>query len=155
MNEDDSLKIARYIIEKPVSGESQVVFDEDNEIEKQSFVSRLSRMINLNDDESDYLTFTDDEVKQLKKQVKAQLVSCKMSLEETIKLDDDEGTGLVSLEGLKESFEVMDLTIDPKLEEFIMYFIFKQSESIHKMKYMILIDLLDEVDEDSEPENPV
>lgn len=79
-----------------------------------------------------------------------------MSLEETIKLDDDEEKGYVSYEGLKESFEVMGLELDTKLEEFIYFYIFSKSESTDRMKYPELISLLDEVnDEQDVEEDPV
>ncbi len=124
MPEDDSLKVARYIFENPKPGETMVPFDEDTELDKQTFISKLSRMVNLNDNERDYLVFSESEVPQLLRQVRKELTSCKMSLEETIKLDDDENKGFVSYEGLKESFEVMELSIESKLEEFILYYIY-------------------------------
>ena len=101
-----------------------VPYDEDTDLDKSTFISRLSRMINLNDEERDYNVFSEGEIKDFIKQVKKELASCKMSLEETIKLDDDENKGFVSYEGLKESFEVMELSIEPKLEEFILYYIY-------------------------------
>ena len=51
MPEDDSLKVARYIFESPKPGENMVPFDEDTDLDKQTFISRLSRMVNLNDNE--------------------------------------------------------------------------------------------------------
>ena len=112
-------------------------------------------MINLNDEERDYNVFSEGEIKDFIKQVKKELASCKMSLEETIKLDDDEDRGYVSIEGLKESFEVMELNIEPKLEEFILFYIFQHSDNIQQMKYKVLIDMLDEIDEDFSPNNGV
>ena len=73
-----------------------------------------------------------------------------MSLEETIKLDDDMNSGFVTLEGLKESFEIMELEIDEKLEEFIFFYIFCSSSSCQYMKYGVLIELLDRIDDDIE-----
>ena len=107
-----------------------VPYDEDTDLDKSTFISRLSRMINLNDEERDYNVFSEGEIKDFIKQVKKELASCKMSLEETIKLDDDEDRGYGSIEGLKESFEVMELNIEPKLEEFILFYIFQHSDNI-------------------------
>ena len=123
-------------------------------------------MTTLEGSEKEYTVFTKAEESKLEKEVRAALANCKMSLEETIKLDDDMNSGFVSLEGLKESFEVMELEINPLLEEFIFYFIFKNSSSCEKMRYPALIDLLDQIDDsidepemdepeaDPEPEEP-
>jgi hypothetical protein len=45
-------------------------------------------------------------------------------------LDDEERKGWVSLEGLKESIEIMELNLDPKDEEFIYYFMFLNSPNV-------------------------
>lgn len=36
----------------------------------------------------------------------------KNTIEETIKLDDENNKGFVTLEGIKESFEIMEIQID-------------------------------------------
>jgi len=48
----------------------------------------------------------------------------KNTIEETIKLDDESNKGYVTLEGIKESFEIMEIQLDKKLEDFIYYFLF-------------------------------
>jgi len=57
----------------------------------------------------------------------------------------------VSLEGLKESFEVMEIELKPEVEEFLWFFIFRESDNIEEMKYSVLFTMLDEVEEDDVP----
>ena len=70
------------------------------------------------------------------------MYSYKNSIEETIKLDDENNKGFVSLEGLKENFEIMEIKMSDRLEEFIYYFIFLKSQNIEWMEYKPLIDLI-------------
>jgi hypothetical protein len=84
----------------------------------------MKKVLTLDGDEQPWSVFNDAEVSKLRREVRSQLAPCKVSLEETIKLDDDEEKGFVSLEGLKESFEVMELKLDARLEDFIFFFMY-------------------------------
>lgn len=115
----------------------------------------MKRLVSNDNKEKAYLVFSKQDQAKNEKRLKDKLASCKMSLEETIKLDDDMNTGFVTYEGIKESFEIMDLELEPDLEEYILYYIFKHSTSVEKLKYMSLIELLDEIDDDfDEPAQP-
>ena len=61
---------------------------------------------------SNYHIFKESEIEDLKKQIRKELHSYKNSIEETIKLDDENNKGFVSLEGLKESFEIMEIKMN-------------------------------------------
>ncbi len=146
-----ALEIARYVVENN-DDEGKMNFDEDREIDKTVFTQRLTKLLTQNSTES-YEIFEKDE-NPLRKEIWKQLAGCKLSLEETIKLDDDNDTGMVSLEGLKESFEVMELELEDKYMEYIYYVMFKESEDLEHIKYQPLFDLLDEEDPPSEVEEP-
>jgi hypothetical protein len=87
----------------------------------------------------------------LKKQVKKALQNVKGSFEESIYLDDEDKKGFVSLEGLKESVEIMELKIDSRLEEFIYYFMFQTSQNVERVQYGPFLKLLDEPEEKPKP----
>ena len=89
----------------------KVIYDEDKELEKAQFVDRLKMILTQKGSLDQYEVFTSADIEALKKQVRRELGGVKTSIEETIKLDDDENKGWVSLEGLKESFEVMELKL--------------------------------------------
>lgn len=113
----------------------------------------MKKVLTLDGDEQPWSVFNDAEVSKLRREVRSQLAPCKVSLEETIKLDDDEEKGFVSLEGLKESFEVMELKLDARLEDFIFFFMYSQSSDVEHIRYQCLFDLLDEVSEGSDMED--
>lgn len=60
-----------------------------------------------------YSIFQPTEIETLKNQIKRALQGCKGSFEESIYLDDEDKNGWVSLEGLKESVDIMELRLDP------------------------------------------
>ena len=91
---------------------------------------------------SNYHIFKESEIEDLKKQIWKELHSYKNSIEETIKLDDENNKGFVSLEGLKESFEIMEIKTNDWLEEFMYYFLFLKSQNIERIEYKPLIDLI-------------
>ena len=91
---------------------------------------------------SNYYIFKESEIEDLKKQIRKELHSYKNSIEETIKLDDENNKGFVSLEGLKESFEIMEIKMNDRLEEFMYYFLFLKSQNIEWIEYKPLIDLI-------------
>lgn len=101
-----------------------------------------------------FFIFNQSEIEPLKKKLWKELSPFLSSIEETIKLDDETNKGYVSLEGLKESFEIMEIKFDPKLEEFVYYFLFLKSQNVERIEYKPLIDLLNEVDESFEKPKP-
>ena len=85
----------------------------------------------------------------MKKRVRALLQGCKMSLGETIKLDDERETGVVTIDNLREAFETLDLDVPRDVLDFILFIVFRRSESTKRMQYEALLELLDESEHDS------
>lgn len=121
---------------------SNINYDEDRELEKSEFVSWMKMLLTNKNEMSNYHIFNDSEIEDLKKQIWKELYSYKNSIEETIKLDDENNKGFVSLEGLKESFEIMEIKMSDWLEEFMYYFLFLKSQNIEWIEYKPLIDLI-------------
>jgi len=71
------------------------------------------------------------------------LASCKNTLKETIQLEDYEEEGVITLAGLKEAFETMDIDLDDDVMDYLLFVIYQRSESLDKLKYQALFDLLD------------
>jgi len=46
----------------------------------------------------------------------------------------------------------MEIELTPEVEEFLWWFIFRESENIEEMKYPVLFVMLDEVDEEEVPQ---
>ena len=58
-------------------------------------------------------------------------------------MEDYEEEGTVPIATIKESFETLELNIEPELLEYILFVIYQKSESIDKMRYTALLDLVD------------
>ena len=67
-------------------------------------------------------------------------------------MDDDNGTGEVSMEGIQESFEIMEIELESNVMEFIFYWMYKDSTDINHLKYKALFDILEEeiIEEDGD-----
>jgi hypothetical protein len=52
-----------------------------------------------------------------------------MTLEETLKLEDDKETGYVTYHQLIQAFEDIDVMLDAKMREFVGFVVYKNSES--------------------------
>jgi len=135
--------ISRWVIENTKEGsKSNINYDEDRELEKSEFVSWMKMLLTNKNEMSNYHIFKETEIEDLKKQIWKELHSYKNSIEETIKLDDENNKGFVSLEGLKESFEIMEIKMNDWLEEFMYYFLFLKSQNVERIEYKPLIDLI-------------
>ena len=53
----------------------------------------------------------------------------------------------MALDGIQDSFEVLELELSEEELDFIYYIIFKESENTEKMKYGVLLTMLDEIDD--------
>lgn len=75
------------------------------------------------------------------------LTPCRDTLKETVELEDYDEEGAIPLSALKESFATLDLhelTEEPsELLDFILYVIYQKSESLEKMRYSVLFELID------------
>lgn len=82
-------------------------------------------------------------VNKLNDKILKLLSSCKNTLKETIKLEDYEEEGIITVAALKEAFETMDIDLDDDMLDYILYVMYQKSESLSKLKYQPLFDLMD------------
>lgn len=82
-------------------------------------------------------------MKTYNEQIQKIMKHCKGTLKDSFQLEDYEEEGFITLSYLKEVFETLDLKLDLELLDYILYLIFSRSDSISKMKYPILFDLID------------
>ena len=75
------------------------------------------------------------------------LSPCRDTLKETVELEDYDEEGAIPLSALKESFATLDiheLTDEPSdLLDFILYILYQKSESLEKIRYSVLFELID------------
>jgi len=71
------------------------------------------------------------------------LQSCKNTLKDTIELEDYEEEGFIPLSTLKEAFVTLDINLDKELMDYILHVVYQKSESISKMNYQVLFDLIE------------
>ena len=101
-------------------------------------------LLTHNNEQGDYTIFQESQIQDFKIRVIKELGSCKISLEETVRIDDEADTGFVSMENMRENFEVLDLNLEEDLMEFVFYWIYQKSENAEKLKYSVLFTLLEE-----------
>ena len=68
---------------------------------------------------------------------------CKGTLKDTLQLEDYEDNGCIPLSAFQESFETLDIKVDKDLFDYMIYVVYQRSESLEKMNYQILLDLID------------
>ena len=91
-----------------------------------------------------YKVYNDaNNVNKLNDKLQKLLASCRNTLKETIQLEDYEEEGVITVAALKESFETMDIDLDDELMDYVLFVIYAKSESLEKLKYQALFDLLD------------
>lgn len=100
--------------------------------------------------EKNFFVFKASDEPALRKKMRDILKPCKISLDETIKLDDEDNTGNVSLEGILETFEIMELEFEDRLLQYIIFLMFKNAKDIDHLKYKPLFDVIDEKEEKQE-----
>ena len=69
--------------------------------------------------------------------------ACKNTLKETIQLEDYEEEGYITSAALKECFVTLDIDIDEDLMDYVLFIVYSKSESLDKLKYQALFDLID------------
>lgn len=68
---------------------------------------------------------------------------CKETLKDTLESEDYEDEGFLPMGAIKECFVTLDIDIDDELLDYVLFVIHQKSESIHKMKYSVLFELLE------------
>ncbi len=69
---------------------------------------------------------------------------CRDTLKETLELEDYDEEGAIPFSALKESFSTLEIDIESEgLLDFVLYVLYQKSESLDKLRYPVLFDLLD------------
>jgi hypothetical protein len=62
---------------------------------------------------------------------------------ETLQCEDYEDEGVIPLTAFVEAFETLDISLDKDVLDYLLYVVYTKSESIEKMKYQTLFDLIE------------
>ncbi len=81
-------------------------------------------------------------VQQYTKMVQEIFKSCRLSLEEAVKLEDYDEVGHIPLSAMKEAFSMLDVDVSDELQDFIYYIVYCKSDSSQQLKYKVLFDLV-------------
>ena len=78
------------------------------------------------------------------KMIQKELIPCRDTLKETLELEDYEEEGAIPVSAFKEAFTTLELfQEDLELLDFVLYVVYQKSESIDKMRYSVLFELID------------
>jgi hypothetical protein len=64
-------------------------------------------------------------------------------LKETLELEDYDEEGGIPAGAFRDAFHTLDIDLDEDLLDFIFYVVYQKSESVEKLRYSVLFDLLD------------
>ena len=64
-------------------------------------------------------------------------------MKDTLQLEDYEDEGTIPVSAFKEAFETLDIKIEKELYDYLIFVVYQRSESLEKMNYQVLFDLLD------------
>ena len=82
-------------------------------------------------------------VSKLNEEAIKHLSNCRGTLKDTLQLEDYEEEGVVPLGAIKEAFVTLDIELEEDLMDYLLYVIYSKSETIERMNYNALFDLLD------------
>ena len=68
---------------------------------------------------------------------------CRETLRDTLQCEDYDEEGLIPMSAFTEAFETLELDLEQDLLDYLLYVIYSKSESIEKMKYQTLFDLIE------------
>ena len=60
-----------------------------------------------------------------------------------MQLEDYEDEGVVPYGAFEEAYETLELNVDKDLKEYLMFMVYQRSESLEKMRYQVLLDIID------------
>lgn len=80
---------------------------------------------------------------QLVKQLQKLLGNCRDTLLETLQLEDYDEEGAIPAGAFREAFATLDIEIEEELLAFVLYVLYQKSESLDKLRYGVLFELLD------------
>jgi hypothetical protein len=90
-----------------------------------------------------YKVYDQAAVKRYSEQLVKLFGPCKGTFKETVMLEDYENEGTVTLAALKEAIETIELVVEEELMDFILYLMYSKSESLSKLKYQPLLDIIE------------
>lgn len=90
-----------------------------------------------------YKVYNTNDTQACIKRVQKLLAGCRETLRETLELEDYNEEGSIPVSAFKESFINLEIEADDELLDFIYYVVYQKSESIEKMRYSVLFDLID------------
>lgn len=64
-------------------------------------------------------------------------------MKEALELEDYDEEGAIPASAFRESFVNLEIDIDDELMDFVLYVIYQKSESIDKLRYSVLFEMLD------------
>lgn len=129
--------LARFLIEPRDKG-NQVEIDEERSATQRTIIAHLESSI------GHYKLYTQQETQQITKMVQKELSACRDTLKETLELEDYEEEGAIPVSAFKEAFQTLDLFQDDlEIIDFVLYVVYQKSESIEKMRYSVLFELID------------
>ncbi|CDW71575.1 UNKNOWN [Stylonychia lemnae] len=136
LTEKRSRLLARYIIE-PKEG-PQVVDSDETSTSQLEVVKVLSGMV------GHFKIYNDsNQVKKNNEALTKLFQKCKGTLRDSLQLEDYEDDGTVPLSAFNEAFDNLDISIDKDLKDYLIFVIYQRSESLDKMNYPVLFDLID------------
>jgi hypothetical protein len=136
INEKKSLSLARFIIE-PKTG-AQISYSDDNKLPQKDISKILTDLI------GHYQLYNDaNQIKKLNEQAAKTFAKCKETLKDTLQLEDYNDDETVPLSAFKEAFSTLDLKVSDELYDYLIYSIYLKSQSIEKMKYQVLLDIIE------------
>jgi len=77
------------------------------------------------------------------KRVNKLLAGCRDTLKETLELEDYDEEGALPASAFREAFSTLDLAIEADLLDFVFFVVYQKSESLEKLRYAALFELID------------
>lgn len=91
-----------------------------------------------------YKLYSTSDSQALTKRIQKELISCRETLKETFESEDYGDEGSIPVSSFREAFTTLELFgEDPDLPDFVLYVVYQKSESIEKMRYSVLFELID------------
>lgn len=101
-------------------------------------VKTLSQLI------GNYKLYSDaNQVKKLTDTLAKTFEKCKGTLKEALQMEDYEDEGAINVASFKEAFDSLEIELDKEVMDFLIWAVYQRSESLEKMNYQVLLDLVD------------
>lgn len=140
--------LARYIVE-PKFGDQQIVYDEHLTCEVSKATDLLLDFVGPYQVFADNVPFGKDEDDYCSEtEVRLQCIETFLkylpALKDALSAEDYENSGLCDHIQIREAIQSVHEDVDNQLLDWMVFYVFNQSESVEKMKYRVLTQLLEE-----------